>query len=349
MASNDGIVADEDGDFPDWIEIHNPDPARIDLAGYFLTDNSSEPTKWTFPAGSYIAGGEYLLVFASGKNRGSSPAELHTNFQLDAGGEYLALIAPDGSTILAEFGSELVPFPRQRPDISYGTGESVLEFELLSGSFPLRYLIPTGNTSLAPDWSAPAFDDDQWSPGLSGIGFDLDGNGGNASAPLNHWPLDDGFGSVARDTAGNFPGSLITEGDSSAFWDPDSPEVPGGPESSLRFNGTSNYLQTTFPGIGGSSSRTVVFWVKSTDTSDHGIVSWGTSNSNSQRYHIRLNSNPASGTVGAIRCEVGGGNAVGATSIADNQWHHVAVVFEEDSSPGTSDVRFYIDGKPDPV
>ncbi|MBB07482.1 MAG: hypothetical protein CMN03_04380 [Roseibacillus sp.] len=349
MASNDGIVADEDGDFPDWIEIHNPDPARIDLAGYSLTDNSSEPTKWTFPAGSYIAGGEYLVVFASGKNRGSPPAKLHTNFQLDAGGEYLALIAPDGSTILTEFGSETVPFPRQRPDISYGTGESALEFELLSGSFPLRYLIPTGETSLASDWPDPAFDDGPWSPGLSGIGFDLDGGGGNASTPLNHWPLDDGFGSIARDTAGNFPGSLITEGDSPSFWDPDSPQVPGGPESSLRFNGTSNYLQTTFPGIGGSSSRTVVFWVKSTDTSDHGIVSWGTSNSNSQRYHIRLNSNPASGTVGAIRCEVGGGNAVGSTSIADNQWHHVAVVFEEDSSPGTSDILFYIDGRPDPV
>ena len=49
MASNDGIVADEDGDFPDWIEIHNPTGRTISLDGYGLTDTNSRPFKWTFP------------------------------------------------------------------------------------------------------------------------------------------------------------------------------------------------------------------------------------------------------------------------------------------------------------
>ena len=131
MASNDGIVADEDGDYPDWIEIHNPNPTAIDLAGHSLTDDPSEPRQWVFPAGSVVRGGGYLVVFASGKNRTPSGAELHTNFELNAGGDYLSLLAPDGSSILTEFGSEVVPFPRQRPDISYGTGEASLKINLL--------------------------------------------------------------------------------------------------------------------------------------------------------------------------------------------------------------------------
>ncbi|MCH2062321.1 MAG: lamin tail domain-containing protein [Roseibacillus sp.] len=348
MASNDGIVADGDGDFSDWIEIYNPDPLPHDLTGYALTDNPANPAKWIFPTGTTIRSGAYLLVFASGKDRGSPGTELHTNFQLDASGEYLALVSPDGSTILSEFGSAAVPFPRQRADISYGSGEALLETELLSETAPLRYLVPSSAGALDPDWATPSFDDTLWNPGSSGIGFAVNEGGGIADAPLTHWPLDDGFGTVARDTAGTFPGSLVEAGDGSPFWDADSPPVPGGPESSLRFNGTSNYVQTTFPGIGGSSSRTVVFWVKSTDTSDHGIVSWGSSNSNSHRYHIRLNSNPASGTEGAIRCEVGGGNTVGSTALADNQWHHVAVVFAQDATPNISDVLFYVDGVLDP-
>ncbi len=348
MASNDGIITDEDGDFSDWVEVHNPDPAPLDLAGHALTDNSSDLTRWIFPAGSTVAGGGHLLIFASGKNRASADAELHTNFQLDATGEYLALVAPDGTTILTEFGSAAVPFPRQRADISYGSGETALETVLLGENAALRYLVPPDAGALDPDWAGNFFDDTQWSIGFSGIGFDANGGGGITSAPLDHWPLDDGFGTVARDTAGTFPGSLVGAGDGSAFWDADSPQVPGGPESSLRFDGTSNHVQTTLPGIGGSASRTVVFWVKSTDTTDHGIVSWGAGTTSSRRFHIRLNSNPASGTTGAIRCEVGGGNTVGSTVLSDNQWHHVAVVFEEDATPTISDVRFYIDGTPEP-
>ena len=39
------------------------------------------------------------MVFASGKNRATSGAELHTSFQLDNGGGYLLLVPPDGTTV----------------------------------------------------------------------------------------------------------------------------------------------------------------------------------------------------------------------------------------------------------
>ena len=61
MAANDTTLADEDGDFPDWIEIHNPDGSEVDLDGYFLTDKASNLDKWRIPAVTIPAGG-YLAV-----------------------------------------------------------------------------------------------------------------------------------------------------------------------------------------------------------------------------------------------------------------------------------------------
>src|SRR2546427_6820180 len=103
MAANVSVLADEDGEFSDWIEIHNPDSSPISLAGYHLTDNATNLDKWTFPAVS-LNPGAYLVVFASGKDRVNPAGRLHTNFQLSADGEYLGLVAPDGVTVVSEIG-----------------------------------------------------------------------------------------------------------------------------------------------------------------------------------------------------------------------------------------------------
>jgi len=76
MAANDSVLADEDGEFSDWIEIQNPQGVPISLAGYHLTDNAANPGKWTLPALTLDAGG-YLILFASGKNR-TDPAGAST-------------------------------------------------------------------------------------------------------------------------------------------------------------------------------------------------------------------------------------------------------------------------------
>jgi hypothetical protein len=114
MADNETTLADEDGDYPDWIEIYNPTGGAISLAGYFLTDDKSNPTNWAFPP-ILLASGASQIVFASGKNRASPTAPLHASFQLDKVGEYLALVGP-GPTILHAFD----PFPAQDGDVSYG-------------------------------------------------------------------------------------------------------------------------------------------------------------------------------------------------------------------------------------
>ena len=114
MADNKSTLTDENGSYSDWLEIYNPDPGPVNLAGWYLTDTAANLTKWTFPAVS-LESGQFLIVFASGKNRAVPGSPLHTNFSLTASGEYLALVAPDGVTKATEFP---FPFPPQKPDTS---------------------------------------------------------------------------------------------------------------------------------------------------------------------------------------------------------------------------------------
>ena len=111
MASNAAGIVDEDGAASDWVEIYNPDPQPVNLDGWFLTDSALDPTKWRFPSVTVASGG-FLKVWASGKDRHADPANLHTNFQLNAGGEYLALTMPGGVVRTSEMRRS---FRRWRP------------------------------------------------------------------------------------------------------------------------------------------------------------------------------------------------------------------------------------------
>jgi len=116
MASNGSTLLDEDSDASDWIEVYNDSASSVDLAGWTLTDDSSNLQKWTFPSVSLDAG-DYLMVFASSKNRTNPAAELHTSFKLSSGGEYLALVEPGGTQVAFVYEPT---YPEQRQDISYG-------------------------------------------------------------------------------------------------------------------------------------------------------------------------------------------------------------------------------------
>jgi hypothetical protein len=113
MADNEATLADDDGDFSDWIEIHNPTTGAISLAGHFLTDEKSDPTKWAFPKVSIPAGG-YLIVWASGKNRIDPTRRCTRAFNSTRG----RIPRPHraGAGLLQEFD----PFPAQFDDASYG-------------------------------------------------------------------------------------------------------------------------------------------------------------------------------------------------------------------------------------
>ena len=116
LADNDGGLRDEDGDDHDWIEIHNPDAAAVNMAGWRLTDDPLNTSKWVFPSVSIPPSGR-LIVWASNKNRDAG--QLHANFQLDQDGEYLALFPPAGPA-----SSEWSHFPFQSKNFSFGSGIS---------------------------------------------------------------------------------------------------------------------------------------------------------------------------------------------------------------------------------
>lgn len=173
MSNNESTVADMDGDFSDWVEIYNPDEEDINLEGYFLTDNSNNLTKWTFPK-VILKSGEYLIVFASGKEKNFQiePDEIHADFELSSSGEYIGLISPDGKTVVSEIAPK---FEKQNDDESYGLGvwgeaESVV---LVQDNSFLSYFVPTDD-SLSNSWqtSGDGFDDSSWIRAKQPVGFE---------------------------------------------------------------------------------------------------------------------------------------------------------------------------------
>ncbi|MGK0188528.1 MAG: hypothetical protein ACI9R3_004339 [Verrucomicrobiales bacterium] len=117
LARNDRTNVDGDGQSSDWIELHNTGADAVSLDGYRLTDDPDNVETTALPATTIAAGG-YLVVFASGSAEVDGEGNSHVPFNLSGTGEYLALLAPDGSKP-----SEFAPgYPKQFTDISYGLG-----------------------------------------------------------------------------------------------------------------------------------------------------------------------------------------------------------------------------------
>ncbi|HEY3395955.1 MAG TPA: chitobiase/beta-hexosaminidase C-terminal domain-containing protein, partial [Lacipirellulaceae bacterium] len=167
FASNDGVIQDADGDYSDFIELYNAGDQPLDLAGWHLTDDDELLDKWEFPSVT-LGAGQYLVVFASGKDRSIAGSQLHTNFALDADGDFLALVAPDGNTIASQFAPE---FPQQFEDISYGIATDTTGTIVLGLGTSSKVLIPGGG-SLGTTWTQSSFvPDGSWQTGPLGVGY----------------------------------------------------------------------------------------------------------------------------------------------------------------------------------
>ena len=87
MAANTTTIADEFGEYDDWIEIYNPGPDSVDLGDYYLTDRLEEPVQWALPD-TLLAPESCVLIWAD--NDGWQ-GPLHAGFRLSADGELIAL------------------------------------------------------------------------------------------------------------------------------------------------------------------------------------------------------------------------------------------------------------------
>jgi hypothetical protein len=180
LANNNNGLMDEDGERSDWIELRNTDASAVNLGGWYLTDDSANFTKWPIPSTS-LAGNGYLVVFASGKNRTVAGQPLHTNFSLDAAGEYLALVRPD-QTIASEFSPT---YPAQLADVSYGVASSAITTDLLvDEEASVRLLVPS-TSAVDNTWRAVGFNDSSWYAGTTGIGYDTSTGSQSAQTDYN--------------------------------------------------------------------------------------------------------------------------------------------------------------------
>ena len=110
MASNTGSVVDPDfNESADWIELYNAGTLDVNIGGYWLTDNFNSKQKWEIPAGTSINSHGFIIIWADSRNTG-----LHTNFNISASGEELAIFNQAGNLI------DSVSFGLQEPNISMG-------------------------------------------------------------------------------------------------------------------------------------------------------------------------------------------------------------------------------------
>ena len=198
MASNSSTLADENGSFQDWVELENTSAASVNLFNWVLKDSTST---WRFPS-KVLAPRQRLIVFASGKDRTNPVNNLHTNFSLSAGGEYLGLLRPDLSVA-----TEFAPgFPTQYQNVSYGFPVQTTTQTLLASGAAVKYLVPSDGT-LGTTWTDAAFVDSAWTAGTNGLGYETGGTDPNedytfastvaASAPLGYWRFSETSGTNA--------------------------------------------------------------------------------------------------------------------------------------------------------
>ncbi len=116
LASNETNITDESGDNEDWIEIYNAGSSAIDLAGYYISDDITDPLIWQIPSSNpgltTVPAGGYLILWA---DKDTDDGENHVDIKLGAGGEDIILTNPDGVTVVDQ-----LTFGAQTDDISYG-------------------------------------------------------------------------------------------------------------------------------------------------------------------------------------------------------------------------------------
>ena len=111
MANNQSVVADQDGEYDDWIELYNTSSYDVSTGGLHLSDDHLNLLKWPIP-NLVIPPNNYLIVWADSD---SDQDGLHANFKLASGGGEGLYLSYDSTAIL----DDLIFF-NQTIDMAYG-------------------------------------------------------------------------------------------------------------------------------------------------------------------------------------------------------------------------------------
>ena len=114
-SKNDNVIADFEGDFPDWIELYNTGNESVALGDYYLSDDADDLLKWRFPSNAVINSQDYLLVFASGKDIVDElSGDLHCNFKISQNQNEQLFLSNEMGVV------DSITLPFVEADFSYG-------------------------------------------------------------------------------------------------------------------------------------------------------------------------------------------------------------------------------------
>lgn len=111
MSDNASALPDENGQFGDWVELHNTLSEPMNLAGVGLSDRGDR-IKFLFPEVTLAADGR-VVVFCDGVNRDGPEAPFHAKFKLSSLGDTVYLFDASGVAI------DTVSVPTLNADESY--------------------------------------------------------------------------------------------------------------------------------------------------------------------------------------------------------------------------------------
>ena len=336
-AFNSSTLADEEGSQEDWIELVNLGSQTINLNAWNLTDDAQSLRKWTFPS-VLLSPGNYLVIFASGKDRRAPERPLHTNFRLSADGEFLALVNPDLEIVSNAFSPS---YPQQFRDVSFGFGLEQSTTVLVASTDSGRMIVPR-NGKLDLSWTTEEFDDARWPSVSNGLGFDtgeLNPTENSypervlATEPALYWRLDESTGSIASNL-----GSLADSGQGQYQGSPNlgkaGPRPPDFADFDIgnrapTFDGNNDYVTGPRGLLNDRAAFTMAGWIRPTSNQTSRTGLWG--QNDAVEFGFINNSTLQLWTpVGSVNTSYGH---------PLNEWHHVTAM-----GTGTA-LQIYLDGK----
>ena len=119
LSDNATDTTDQSGAHPDWVEIYNPNPYAVDLAGYYISDKLENTTKWRVPTdfggdSTVVAAYDWKLFWA---DEDGDQGWNHMSFRLKDAGEEVGVYSPDGFTVVDEIEWGGITIPE---DVSLG-------------------------------------------------------------------------------------------------------------------------------------------------------------------------------------------------------------------------------------
>ena len=181
-SANISKLADEDGEYNDWIELYNHSASEINLSGYYLSDTIALLKKWMFPA-VRLKPWSYLVIFASDKNRSGIPVNYKTIVPAGSEWEYLVPASePESNWKYSGFNSQL--WKKGKSGFGFGDNDDSTVINISVSVF-IRKEFTIENPSDIADMILSIDYDDGFIAYVNGYEIARNNLGTNPSVPFN--------------------------------------------------------------------------------------------------------------------------------------------------------------------